>query len=96
MHQQSEAPQVTNIISSRVNLFGKIDQSCLLNVKTVVYRRSFAVVNGGYFRLLIFLASADTLHFHNRLSRYFATQARVCLCDQVRSWEISLVSAVRS
>lgn len=60
MHQQSEAPQVTNIFSSRDNLFGKIDQSCLLNVKTVVYRRSFAVVNGGYFRLLIFLASADT------------------------------------
>lgn len=59
MHQQSEAPQVTNIFSSRDNLFGKIDQSCL-NVKTVVYRRSFAVVNGSYFRLLIFLASADT------------------------------------
>ena len=78
--------QVTNISSSRDNLLGKIDQSrikvirCRCSISSQFCCRQWGLFSTPHF-------SGFWRHFRNRLSRYFGTQACVCLCNQLWSWE---------
>lgn len=59
MHQQSEAPQVTNISSSRDNLLGKIDQSqreACSNIVAVLLSSMGVIFDSSSFRLLLTLS----------------------------------------